>query len=225
VAGAGTARAGDVAGFGKGRAQALTGQFHQAEAADLAHLDAGTVETQRIAQAIFDFALVALVSMSMKSMTIRPPRSRRRSWRASSSAASRLVLKRVSSISAPLVERPELTSTATSASVWSMTMAPPEGRLTWRAKGGFDLVFDLEAGEQRHVVAVALDAIDVARHDGAHEGAGLLVNLVGVDQDFADFRLEVVADGANDQAAFQIDQEGADCCWAAPSMAVHSCSR
>jgi hypothetical protein len=58
VAGAGAARAGDVAGFGQGRAQALTRQFHQAEAADLAHLDAGAVETQRIAQAVFDFALV-----------------------------------------------------------------------------------------------------------------------------------------------------------------------
>ena len=32
MAGASTARAGDVAGFGEGRAQALTGQFHQAEA-------------------------------------------------------------------------------------------------------------------------------------------------------------------------------------------------
>jgi hypothetical protein len=70
-------------------------------------------------------------------------------------------------------------------------------------------VFDLEAREQRHVVAVALDAIDVARHDRAHEGAGLLVDLVGVDQDLADVRLEVVTDGADDQAAFQIDQEGA----------------
>ncbi len=76
-------------------------------------------------------------------------------------------------------------------------------------EGGLDLVFDLEAREQRHVVAVTLDAIDVARHDSAHEGASLLVYFVGVDQDFADVRLEVVADGANDQAAFQVDQEGA----------------
>jgi hypothetical protein len=32
--------------------------------------------------------------MSMKSITIRPPRSRRRSWRASSSAASQVGLER-----------------------------------------------------------------------------------------------------------------------------------
>ena len=72
--------------------------------------------------------------MSMKSMTTRPPMSRRRSWRATSSAASRLVLSAVSSMSPPLVERAELMSIATSASVWSMTSAPPEGRRTSRRK-------------------------------------------------------------------------------------------
>ena len=60
--------------FQPGRTLALTRQFHQAEAADLAHLDAGTVEAQRIAQAIFDFALILAFSMSMKSITIRPPK-------------------------------------------------------------------------------------------------------------------------------------------------------
>jgi len=33
---------------------------------------------------------------------------------------------------AAAVERAELTSIATSASVWSMTTAPPAGRFTWR---------------------------------------------------------------------------------------------
>ena len=71
-------------------------------------------------------------SMSMKSITIRPPRSRRRNWRATSSAASRLVRAAVSSMSAPLVARAEFTSIATRASVWSITMAPPEGNGTVR---------------------------------------------------------------------------------------------
>ncbi|MNT57979.1 hypothetical protein D3C72_1953890 [compost metagenome] len=70
--------------------------------------------------------------MSMKSMTIKPPKSRRRSWRATSSAASQLVLKAVVSMSEPRVARAELTSTETSASVWSMTMAPPDGSGTVR---------------------------------------------------------------------------------------------
>ena len=69
-------------------------------------------------------------SISIKSITINPPRSRRRIWRAISSAASRLVLVAVSSISEPRVARAELTSTETSASVWSITIAPPEGKDT-----------------------------------------------------------------------------------------------
>ncbi len=71
--------------------------------------------------------------MSMKSITTRPPRSRRRIWRATSSAASRLVLNAVSSMSPPLVARAELTSIAVSASVWSTTIEPPEGRRTVRS--------------------------------------------------------------------------------------------
>ena len=74
-----------------------------------------------------------LSSMSMKSMTISPPKSRKRIWRATSSAASRLVRVAVSSMSPPLMERAELTSTETKASVWSITMAPPDGKVTVRA--------------------------------------------------------------------------------------------
>ena len=56
-------------------------------------------------------------SISMKSMTIRPPRSRIRNWRAISSAASRFVLVAVVSMSLPRVARAELMSIETSASV------------------------------------------------------------------------------------------------------------
>ena len=68
--------------------------------------------------------------MSMKSITMSPPMSRSRSCRAISSAASRLVWNAVCSMSEPRVARAELMSTDTSASVWSMTMEPPEGRRT-----------------------------------------------------------------------------------------------
>ena len=71
-------------------------------------------------------------SMSMKSITTKPPKSRRRIWRATSSAASILVRNAVSSMSAPRVERAEFTSTDTKASVWSITIAPPLGSVTSR---------------------------------------------------------------------------------------------
>jgi len=73
------------------------------------------------------------LSMSMKSITSRPPASRMRAWRAISTAASQLVLNAVSSMSLPLVAFDEFTSIAVSASVWSMTIEPPEGSRTWRS--------------------------------------------------------------------------------------------
>ena len=72
-------------------------------------------------------------------------------------------------MSPPLVARAELTSTDTSASVWSITTAPPEGSDTWREYARLDLVLDLEAREERDVVAVELHPLDVVGHDVAHE--------------------------------------------------------
>src|SRR5437867_1494832 len=59
--------------------------------------------------------------MSMKSLTITPPRSRRRSWRAISLAACRFIWYAVSSALLSARKLPLFTSIATSASVWSMT--------------------------------------------------------------------------------------------------------
>ena len=49
-----------------------------------------------------------------------------------------------------------------------------------------DLVLDLEAAEQRRVVAVALHALRRFRHHVVHELLRLVVDVVGVDQDLAD---------------------------------------
>ncbi len=46
-------------------------------------------------------------------------------------------------------------------------------------------------------------------HDVRHELLRLLVDVVRVDQDVADVAVEVVADGADHQAGFLVDQEGA----------------
>ncbi|MNP20650.1 hypothetical protein D3C76_1132300 [compost metagenome] len=58
--------------------------------------------------------------MSMKSMMMIPPRLRRRSWRAIAVAASRLVLKMVSSRLRWPTKAPVLTSMVVIASVGSM---------------------------------------------------------------------------------------------------------
>src|SRR5215216_1199020 len=72
-------------------------------------------------------------SMSMKSMMMIPPMSRRRSWRTISSAASRLLATTVSSRLALPTNLPVLTSITVMASVRSITIEPPEGSHTLRS--------------------------------------------------------------------------------------------
>ncbi len=65
--------------------------------------------------------LFELLSMSMKSITTKPAMSRKRNWRAISAAASRLVAVAVCSIECSRVDRPELMSIDTKASVGLIT--------------------------------------------------------------------------------------------------------
>ncbi len=109
--------------------------------------------------------------MSMKSQTMMPPMSRRRTWRAISLAASTLVRTIVSSRFLPPVNLPELTSMTVSASVDSITIEPPEGSLTVGFISARDLVVDLEVGEEPLAALVVLDAVDVLRPEQAHEVA------------------------------------------------------
>ncbi len=77
-------------------------------------------------------ALFFFWNISIKSITINPPKSRNLSWRTISTAASRFVVSAVSSRSRPPFVLPELTSTETIASPMSITMEPPEGNKTLR---------------------------------------------------------------------------------------------
>jgi hypothetical protein len=131
-AGAAAARAADVRGFLERRLQPLARQLHQAEARDLADLHARAVVAQRFAEAVLDFALVLLrlhvdeVHHDQAAQVAQPQLAGDFLGRLQVGAEA------VSSMSWPLVARAELTSIETSASVWSITIAPPEGRLTCR---------------------------------------------------------------------------------------------
>src|SRR6201995_2130196 len=94
-------------------------------------------------------------AMSMKSMTTMPPTSRSRSWRTSSSAASRLLRVTVSSRFPPWpVNLPVFTSTTVIASVLSMTSEPPAGQPPLALEGFGELLADPVRGE--HILAVRL---------------------------------------------------------------------
>ena len=70
-----------------------------------------------------------------------------------------------------------------------------------------DLRLDLIARKQRHRFLVQLELAQVVRHDLLHELARIVVQLGAVDQDFADVVAQVVAQGADDELGFLVDQE------------------
>ncbi len=142
----------------------------------------------------------------MKSQTMMPPMSRRRTWRAISLAASTLVRTIVSSRFLPPVNLPELTSMTVSASVDSITIEPPDGQLDGRLHQARDLVVDLEVGEEALPALVVLDPVDVLRPEQAHEVAHVL-DLVGrVEPDVLDLGGDEVARGLVDQVHVLVQQ-------------------
>ena len=145
--------------------------------------------------------------MSMKSMTIRPPRSRSRSWRPISSAAPGWCAGGFLDVGAAGAA-PEFTSTGTSASVWSMTIAPPDA-VHGAANRGLDLVSIWKRWNSGTSSRRTLDAWHRYRHDVAHEVLRLFIALVGVDQDLADVAAEVVADRADEARLLSRSGKGA----------------
>ena len=92
-------------------------------------------------------------------------------------------------------------------------------------EGSFDSALDLVPAEQRHPVLVELQAVHAARHDQAHELARLLVHLRGIDENLLGVLAEVVPQGADDDVALLIDEEGAGRSLAARRTASHTWRR
>ena len=112
----------------------------------------------------------------------------------------------VSSMSAPLVERGRVHVDGDQRfRVVDHDRAARRQRHRARVRG-FDLVLDLEAREKRHVVVIALHLREVVGHHDVHEGARLIMDFGRIDENFADVRLEIVANRANDEARFEINQ-------------------
>ena len=71
---------------------------------------------------------------------------------------------------------------------------------------GLYLPFDLVAGEERDIVLVEFEFVEVVRHDQGHEVTGLLIDTFVVNKDLPDIRTQIVAQGADDDVAFLVDK-------------------
>ncbi|CDF96756.1 hypothetical protein BN844_2337 [Pseudomonas sp. SHC52] len=206
-AGAVAAWADDAAAFAQGRTQALTGHFQQAEARDATDLYTGAVGFQALTDLFFHGALVL----------------------------GRGHVDEVDDDQAADVAQTQLTGdflgrfkvglqggffdVAAFGGARRVDVDGHQGfgridddgtagrQLDDALESGLDLAFDLEAVEQRNAVFVELDLAGVLRHHLANEGQGFVLGFDAVDQHFADVLAQVIADGADDDVAFLVDQE------------------
>ena len=86
--------------------------------------------------------------------------------------------------------------------------AAARGKADRVGERGLDLALDLEAVEQGHPAVVVLHLAGALRHHLGDEVPGLPVHLRVVDEDLAHVLAEVVADRADDDVAFLVDEEG-----------------
>ncbi len=204
-----TTRADDLAGLAQARAQALAAHLHQAEARDAAQLDARAVVLERVLQAVLDLALV-LGGGHVDEVDHH---------QAAEVAQAQLAGDFLGRFQVGL-ERGLLDVAALGGARGVHVDGGQRFGLVDhdRTAGGqadialirsLDLRFDLEAVEQRDVVLVVLELAQALRHHLLHELARVGVELVGVDQDLADVRAQVVAQGTDDQPRFLVDQERA----------------
>ena len=149
-------------------------------------------------------------AMSMKSITIRPARSLRRSWRAISLGRLEIGLHR----------RVVDMALARRAAGIDVDRGQRLGRcdddraarrqLHGRAVHLVELVLDPVQVEERHLVGVELHEAGAARHQHLHQPAGTLVGLLALDQHLLDVARVEVAQRALDEVALLVDQARGD---------------
>ena len=204
---AGAARADDLGRFAQAGTQALARHFHQAEARDAAELHAGAVELERVLQRFLDFALVA-----------RAVHVDEVDHDQAAGIADAQLARDLDGRFAVGVERGLLDVAALGRlgrvdvdGRQCFGLVDHDGAARRQAHGAFerilDLGFDLEAREQRRGVLVQLELAQVVRHDLLDEIARVLEQVFVIDEDLADVIAQVVAQRADDELGFLVDQE------------------
>ena len=208
VAQAVTARAHDAGGLAEAGAQPLAGQFQQAEAGDTAQLNTGTVRFQRVAHAVFHFALIA------RRAHVDEIDHDQAADVAQAQLAGDLFRRFQVGLQRGFLDVGALGG-ARGVDVDGHQRfggidddGAAGGQLHFTFEGGLDLRLDLVTGEQRRVVVIQLQLVLKIGHHLLHERLGLVVDLFGIDQDFADVLAQVIADRADDDVGFLVHQEG-----------------
>ena len=208
AADAGAARAHLVARIAERGAQALARHLEHAEARQTADLDARTVHLHRIAQAIFDGALVARFvhvdevdddqTADVADAQLAGDLVGRLEVRVGGRGLDVAAARGARGVDVDRDQRLGVVDDDRAA----------RGQLHLVCIGRFDLALDLVAVEERDVIRVHLQASTAfRRHETLHVLGGDGMGTRFVDQHLADVIREVVPQGARDGVALAIDQE------------------
>ena len=200
-------RAGDLGGFAQAGAQSLTRHFEQAETRDAADLHAGAVELQRVLQAILHLTLVTrAVHVDEvdhdQAAGVADARLASHFHRGLAVGVERGFLD-VAALGG--LRRVDVDGGQRLGLVDHDRAAGRQPHLA--VERALDLGLDLVAGEQRGVVLVQLELAQRVRHHLLHELPRVVEQRLVVDQDLADVTAQVVAQGADEQLRFLVDQE------------------
>ena len=204
---AGTAGTDLLAGLAERGAQALAGHLQQAEARDAPDLHARAVHLEGVAQAVLDGALV------LRGRHVDEVDDDQAAEVAQAELAGDLVGGLEVGVERGLLDvaalggarrvdvdgRQGLGVVDDHGAARGQTHLALEGRL--------DLALDLIAVKEGDAVLVELELTQVVRHHLLDEVPGLVVDRLVVDDDLADVGAEIVAQRADDDVAFLIDED------------------
>src|SRR5690606_16294369 len=204
-----TARADDAAGLAQRRAQTLTGHLQQTETGNAAYLHPGAVGFQTFADTLFHGTLV-LGGRHVDEVD---------DDQAADVTQAQLTGDFLGGFEVGLQR--SLLDVATLGGTGRVDVDGNQGfgvvdddgtaggQLDLTVESRLDLALDLEAVEQRYAVLVQLHLARILRHYLADEVEGFFLDRFVVNQHLADVLAQVIADGADDDVAFLVDQEGA----------------
>ena len=203
------ARADGVARVAERRPQALARHLEQAETGQAADLDAGAVHLHGIAQPVLDGPLVLRLfhvdevddDQAADVADAQLARDLVRGFQVGV-GGRRLDVRAARGARGVDVDRHQRLGVIDDD-------GPARGKLDLVRVCGLDLDLDLEAGEQRDVVRIHLEAaLALVGHEALHVFLGDAEGVRLVDEYFADVLGEVVAQGACHRIALAVNQEG-----------------
>ena len=186
-------------------AQTLARHFHQAEAGNAAHLDAGPVGLELVFQLLLDGGVVlALVHVDEvdhdQPGKVAQPELARHLFGGFQIGLERGLLDRA------FLGRAARVDVDGDKRLGDADHDVAAGlELHRRVEHRAEVAFHLIAGKKRQLVAVLLHVLGVGRHDHLHEVLGDAVAALALDQNLVDVAAVEIADRTFDQVAFFID--------------------